>query len=194
MSYLSKAERRKQILDVAMKVALDDGLNTLTVRHLAQKAQLSVGLIHYHFKTIQELKCETFMQLIHKNLDTTQVDPHLSLIDKILWALGFTTSKDELPYIRLWNDAEKNSQSSPEFHQVFLIALEEWHKSVKYIFQISNFNHDQESIDDITWQLIGLTLGLERLTTFNAHFFTYEYMTQLVANLIENKKSTKQNP
>ncbi|MBF7685331.1 TetR family transcriptional regulator [Acinetobacter sp. B10A] len=194
MSYLSKAERRKQILDVAMKVALDDGLNTLTVRHLAQKAQLSVGLIHYHFKTIQELKCETFMQLIHKNLDTTQVDPHLSLIDKILWALGFTTSEDELPYIRLWNDAEKNSQSSPEFHQVFLIALEEWHKSVKYIFQISNFNHDQESIDDITWQLIGLTLGLERLTTFNAHFFTYEYMTQLVANLIENKKSTKQNP
>lgn len=43
MSYLSKTERKKQILDTAMTIALDDGLNTLTVRHLAQKASLSVG-------------------------------------------------------------------------------------------------------------------------------------------------------
>ena len=54
MSYLSKTERKKQILDAAMTIALDDGLNTLTVRNLAQRASLSVGLIHHHFKTIQE--------------------------------------------------------------------------------------------------------------------------------------------
>ena len=119
MSYLSKTERKKQILDAAMTIALDDGLNTLTVRNLAQRASLSVGLIHHHFKTIQELKCEVFMQLIYKNLDISEIDDNLSLTEKILLALGFTESEDELPYVRLWNDAEQNSQTSPEFNKVF---------------------------------------------------------------------------
>lgn len=189
MSYLSKTERKKQILDAAMTIALDDGLNTLTVRNIAQKASLSVGLIHHHFKTIQELKCDVFMQLVYKNLDDSGVNENLSLIDKILLSLGFTDSEEELPYIRLWNDAEKNSQISPEFNKVFLIAIEEWHKSVKKILELSLLNNHQENIDDVAWQLIGLTLGLEGLAKFNSYLFTYEYMTQLVTQLIKSKIS-----
>lgn len=189
MSYLSKTERKKQILDAAMSIALDDGLNTLTVRNLAQKASLSVGLIHHHFKTIQELKCEVFMQLIYKNLDISELDENLSLREKILWALGFTESEDELPYIRLWNDAEKNSHISPEFNKVFLIAIEEWHKLVKKILEVASLKNHQENLDDMAWQLIGLTLGLEGLAKFHSDLFTYEYMTQLVTHLIENKIS-----
>lgn len=189
MSYLSKTERKKQILDAAMTIALDDGLNTLTVRNIAQKASLSVGLIHHHFKTIQELKCDVFMQLVYKNLDDSGVNENLSLIEKILLSLGFTDSEEELPYIRLWNDAEKNSHISPEFNKVFLIAIEEWHKSVKKILELAPLNNHQENIDDVAWQLIGLTLGLEGLAKFNSHLFTYEYMTQLVTQLIKNKIS-----
>lgn len=191
MSYLSKTERKQQILDIAMTMALDDGLNTLTVRNLAQKASLSVGLIHHHFTNIQALKCEVFMQLVHKNLDINEIDEHLSLTDKILVALGFTESEDELPYVRLWNDAEQNSHTSIEFKNVFLIAIEEWHKSVKKILQSATLKNHQENIDDIVWQLIGLTLGLEGLAKFHDRLFTYEYMTQLVTHLIENKINKK---
>ena len=191
MSYLSKTERKKQILDAAMTIALDDGLNTLTVRHLAQKASLSVGLIHHHFKTIQELKCEVFMQLIYKNLDISEIDDNLSLTEKILLALGFTESEDELPYVRLWNDAEQNSQTSPEFNKVFSIAIEEWQKSVKKILESAPLKNHHENLNDMAWQFIGLTLGLEGLAKFHSHLFTYQYMTQLVTHLIENKINQK---
>lgn len=191
MSYLSKTERKKLILDVAMTMTLDEGLNTLTVRNLAQKASLSVGLIHHHFKTIQELKCEVFIQLIHKNLDISEIDDNLSLSEKILLALGFTESEDELPYVRLWNDAEKNSHTSPEFNKVFLIAIEEWHKSVKKILESTQLKNHQANLDDMAWQFIGLTLGLEGLAKFHSHLFTYEYMAQLVTELIENKISQR---
>lgn len=191
MSYLSKTERKKLILDVAMTMTLDEGLNTLTVRNLAQKASLSVGLIHHHFKTIQELKCEVFIQLIHKNLDISEIDDNLSLSEKILLALGFTESEDELPYVRLWNDAEKNSHTSPEFNKVFLIAIEEWHKSVKKILESTQLKNHQANLDDMAWQFIGLTLGLEGLAKFYSHLFTYEYMAQLVTELIENKISQR---
>lgn len=185
MIYLSKNERKKQILDVAMRIALEDGLNVLTVRYLAQKAFLSVGLIHHHFKSIQDLKCEVFMQLVYKNLDMSDVDENLSLTEKILLILGFTKSEDELPYIRLWNDAEKNSQTSPEFNAVFLNALEEWQKVVKKILESAQLKNDEESLDNVAWQLIGLTLGLEGLAKFNSYLFSYEYMTQLVTHSIE---------
>lgn len=190
MAYLSKTERRKQILEIAMAMALDDGLNTLTVRNVAQKASLSVGLIHHHFESIQALKCEVFIQLAYKNLDINDINVDLSVTESILIALGFTESEAELPYIRLWNEAEQNSLTNVEFKKVYLIAIEEWHKLVKTILESASFKNSHENLDDMAWQLISLTLGLEGLKKFNFPLFNYQYMTKLVNDLITNKIKT----
>lgn len=52
MAYLSKSERKQQIVDSAKKFVLSEGLNTLTVRNLAEKAEFSVGQIHHHFAKV----------------------------------------------------------------------------------------------------------------------------------------------
>ncbi|MNW08745.1 hypothetical protein D3C71_2055880 [compost metagenome] len=91
----------------------------------------------------------------------------------------------------MWNDAEQNSQTSPEFNKVFLIAIEEWQKSVKKILESASLKNRHENLDDMAWQFIGLTLGLEGLVKFHSHLFTYQYMTQLVTHLIENKINQK---
>lgn len=47
----SEATRRGQILQAACDIAEQQGLDALTVRHVAERAGLSVGLVLFHFKT-----------------------------------------------------------------------------------------------------------------------------------------------
>ncbi len=46
----SEATRRTQILKAAYDIAARGGLDALTVRHVAERAELSVGLVLFHFK------------------------------------------------------------------------------------------------------------------------------------------------
>lgn len=47
----SEATRRTQILEAAYDIAARSGLAALTVRQVAERAGLSVGLVLFHFKT-----------------------------------------------------------------------------------------------------------------------------------------------
>ena len=51
----SEATRRQQILHAAYDVASNERLDALTIRNVAQRAGLSVGLILFHFRTKDEL-------------------------------------------------------------------------------------------------------------------------------------------
>lgn len=62
----------------------------------------------------------------------------------------------------MWNDAEQNSQTSPEFNKVFSIAIEEWQKSVKKILESAPLKNHHENLDDMAWQFIGLTFRIRR--------------------------------
>jgi AcrR family transcriptional regulator len=51
----SEAERREQILSAAHEVALQRGIDGLTVRRVAGRAKLSHGLVLFHFKRKDQL-------------------------------------------------------------------------------------------------------------------------------------------
>jgi TetR/AcrR family transcriptional regulator, transcriptional repressor of bet genes len=65
----SEEERKKQILEAAYKVASRKGLAGFTVREVAAEAGLSLGLVHFHFKTRDAL----MRSLLDWILDTTTV-------------------------------------------------------------------------------------------------------------------------
>jgi AcrR family transcriptional regulator len=69
--------RRLQILRAAYDVGAKRGLAGLTVRHVAAKADLSTGLVLFHFKTKEQL----LIALLNFVLETTTV---LHLTDDIL--------------------------------------------------------------------------------------------------------------
>ncbi len=60
-------ERKEQILEAALVVALRDGLERLTVRGVATEAGLSHGLVHFHFKS----KARLLAALLDRLLDRT---------------------------------------------------------------------------------------------------------------------------
>lgn len=187
MSYLNKSERKKLILEVAKSIALEDGLSTLTVRRIAETASLSVGLIHHHFSSIQELKSEVFIQLAYQNLDMSHLTESSTWEEKLLDMLGFVNTTEELPYIRLWNEAEQISQNNAEFAKVYWTAIEVWHSHIIKILELIEFRNEQKKLEEVAWQLIGTTLGFERLSQFNNDIFSLEYMSHLILALVNRK-------
>ena len=65
----SEATRRTQILQAACDIATRRGLHALTVRHVAERAGLSVGLVLFHFKTKDAL----IIAVLDQVLETTTV-------------------------------------------------------------------------------------------------------------------------
>ncbi|MEP6491363.1 MAG: TetR family transcriptional regulator [bacterium] len=52
---VSEPLRRQQIINAAFELAIDGGLNAITIRDVAQRAEMSSGLVIFHFGTKDQL-------------------------------------------------------------------------------------------------------------------------------------------
>ena len=89
MNYLNREQRRGMILDAAKRVALQDGLNGLTVRRIATEAQVSTGQVHHHFKSSSHLKAEVFIELMNQLNEVEDQIKTNSNLERISLLLGF---------------------------------------------------------------------------------------------------------
>jgi AcrR family transcriptional regulator len=69
MPKLPAAERRAQIVDAAVVVALREGIDRMTTRRVAQQAGVAVSVLHYCFGTRDALLREVITNLVD---DTSQ--------------------------------------------------------------------------------------------------------------------------
>lgn len=166
MNYLNREQRRNMILDAAKRLALQDGLNGLTVRRIASEAQVSTGQVHHHFESSSHLKAEVFIALMDQldeveNLITTE-----SSVERLCLLLGIENIEQTQPYLRLWNEAEVLIDQDQEIKKAYNIAMEKWHlalvTTIEYgrsqqEFKISTLSSSQ----DIAWRLIAFVCGLE---------------------------------
>jgi TetR/AcrR family transcriptional repressor of bet genes len=83
----SETERREQILAAAHQVALQRGIDGLTVRAVAARARLSHGLVLFHFKRKDQLVAAVLDRVLAATLPLLPVEA--------------TASKDD-PRERLW--------------------------------------------------------------------------------------------
>lgn len=167
MSYLNKAERKSQIMKFAKEIVLNEGLNTLTVRHLANTASISTGQIHHHFGSISELKAEVFLELVRHNLDLSQAKRALKCDELLIYVLGFEESAEEQSYLKLWNDAENSIDTDLVLKKAYQEAIQLWHQTIIEVLQLGHadgtYHFDLNKIQDIAWRLIAMSFGLETL-------------------------------
>ncbi|ATZ64107.1 TetR family transcriptional regulator [Acinetobacter bereziniae] len=166
MNYLNREQRRNMILDAAKRLALQDGLNGLTVRRIASEAQVSTGQVHHHFESSSHLKAEVFIALMDQldeveNLITTE-----SSVERLCLLLGIENIEQTQPYLRLWNEAEVLIDQDQEIKKAYNIAMEKWHlalvTTIEYGRGQQEFNiSTSSSSQDIAWRLIAFVCGLE---------------------------------
>ncbi|WP_343682227.1 TetR family transcriptional regulator [Acinetobacter baylyi] len=183
MNYLNREQRRAMILDAAKEVALQDGLNGLTVRRIATEAQVSTGQVHHHFQSSSHLKAEVFIELmdqlteVEKQMQTSNSFERLSLI------LGFENLEQTQPYLRLWNEAEVLIDQDIEIKRAYNITMERWHSTLVNAIEQGMENHEfslplHSPIQDIAWRLIAFVCGMEGiyqlgLNGLDAHSFKH---------------------
>ena len=98
MRYLSKDERREEILQAAMRVALTEGFAAMTVRRIATEAGVATGQVHHHFASAGELKSLAFVRLIRDLLDAEIVGENAGWRERLHAMLGSDDGGFE-PYI-----------------------------------------------------------------------------------------------
>ncbi|KAF5300217.1 hypothetical protein FQR65_LT19387 [Abscondita terminalis] len=146
MNYLNREQRRNMILDAAKRLALQDGLNGLTVRRIASEAQVSTGQVHHHFESSSHLKAES--------------------VERLCLLLGIENIEQTQPYLRLWNEAEVLIDQDQEIKKAYNIAMEKWHLALVTTIEYGRGQQEfkistSSSSQDIAWRLIAFVCGLE---------------------------------
>lgn len=165
MSYLSKDERREEIMQAAMRVALSDGFTAMTVRRIATEAKVATGQVHHHFASAGELKSQAFIRLIRNLLDADVVAENASWREKLHAMLGSDDRSFE-PYIRLWREAQLLAARDAEIKGAYVLTMEMWHQETVAIIRTGeqqNAFRLKDTPENIAWRLIGLVCGLDGL-------------------------------
>ncbi|MGS2872993.1 TetR family transcriptional regulator [Enterobacter huaxiensis] len=169
MRYLSKDERREEILQAAMRVALAEGLAGMTVRRIAAEAGVATGQVHHHFASGGELKSLAFIRIIRELLDAEVVGEDASWRERLHAMLGSDEGGLE-PYIRLWREAQILASRDPEMKGAYVLTMEMWHQETVAII---NAGHQagvftlNDRAENIAWRLIGLVCGLDGIYVLN---------------------------
>lgn len=79
-----EAKNRALLLDAAEELMLEEGYAAVTSRRLASKAGLKPQLVHYYFRTMEELFLEVFRRRAEEGL---QIQAHVLNSPQPLWAL-----------------------------------------------------------------------------------------------------------
>ena len=169
MSYLSKDERRDEILQAAMRVALSEGFSGMTVRRIAAEANVAAGQVHHHFASIGELKSQSFIHLIRALLDADMAAETDNWHDRLHGILGSDEGGFE-PYIRLWREAQFLASRDAEIKGAYVLTMEMWHQETVAIIRAGAAENAfilKDSPENIAWRLIGLVCGLDGIYVLN---------------------------
>jgi AcrR family transcriptional regulator len=113
-------ERREEILAHAATIALDEGLERITLRAVADRLGVRPGLITHYFPAAEDLVVEAFVRAAvaeREHFFPVDGDPLGRLADFV----GHIESGASLPLARLWLNARHLSRFSPALNA----ALEE---------------------------------------------------------------------
>ena len=96
---MSFSETQEQILDATMQIIVRDGLDSTSMRAVAEEAEVSLGLLSYHFEGKEQLIVAAFLRATERLID---------LIDAEMEAVG-PDPKDRLrAALRCWFDPSFN--------------------------------------------------------------------------------------
>ncbi|HCT5773118.1 TetR family transcriptional regulator [Enterobacter hormaechei] len=169
MRYLSKDERREEILQAAMRVALTEGFAAMTVRRIATEAGVATGQLHHHFASAGELKSLAFVRLIRDLLDAEIVGENAGWRERLHAMLGSDDGGFE-PYIRLWREAQILASRDSDIKGAYVLTMEMWHQETVAIIRAGAEANAFTLVDqpeNIAWRLIGLVCGLDGIYVLN---------------------------
>lgn len=174
MAYLTKNQRHEEILKLAMQIALDEGLSSITARHIAAKGNFATGQIHHHFHSISQLKALALHKISDDLMAQTErnyvnVPIHEQLIDIICPIEG------EMGAVmrKLWSEAVFLAERDNEIKLAYKQSIEEWHQAIVKLIDEGKkqkiFNVPTPT--ETAWELIALSCGFDNIAVIEEFRF-----------------------
>lgn len=180
MSYLSRDVRRQMILETAVKVAYEEGLSAMTVRRVAQEAEIAIGQIHHHFSSASDLKAEAFKLSVDqalKHMYDAGIKENASCLDMLHWCLFVENHEDAHHYSKLWKEAEVYSFHDETMRKAFGMVVRQWHEAIMNLLEKGASNGEFKYTrpkELIAWDFIAYSHGLDGILSLGIESFGYQ--------------------
>jgi AcrR family transcriptional regulator len=132
MTYLTREDRRDQVMAAAVDLVISGGLAAATVRRIAQRIGCSPGQIHHHFASADALRAAAVREVWQRIEPVFLAEiSKMSPRDRLLALLSDEHPKLPMAVIeylavtkRLWNEAW-DTRSAPMVREAIVAALRE---------------------------------------------------------------------
>ncbi len=191
MAYLVKEERRKAIILATLEVVKEKGFAGITTRAVARQLGAATGILHHHFKSLTDLKCEALRYLSQKHDNNCILfSRDLPPTQALLHLISFNATPQEKAETSIWISAADEASRDPEFAHVY---AEVTNKSHEWIC-----NNLKEGVNTgeytltlpaelIAWKLMSLAFNLYDVSNLPNTDLTPDMAVQI---LKEELKST----
>ena len=125
-------ERRTEIVQAASVLALAEGLESLTLRRVADALGVVPGLVNHYFRSVEDLVAEAFAAAAYGEFETlfTAVDEAGTSLERMRALIGLLVSDDRDDISLLWLDAWNVSRQRPALHAEVSRQMLVWQERV----------------------------------------------------------------
>lgn len=120
--------RRAEIVSAASTIALDDGLNSLTLRRVAATLGVVPGLVHHYFPSVDDLVAAAFAQAATEELEEvfTAIRGCVTPLARLRLLINLLVSEDRDQISLLWLDAWQGGRHRPTLREEVIQQMLAW--------------------------------------------------------------------
>lgn len=189
LTYLSKPDRRRTILDAATAVMLRDGFTHMTTRAVAAEMGAANGIIHHHFKSAADLKQEAFRHYVEMQCAAFDAARSgLATADALRLFTEDFTREDHYPQMRLWGEAWTEAQSDEGLAVAYGDAFRAWSERLSTLIEAGAKEGILVSPPDMAmgvWRILLLGIAVSGMSKMPAGLFGRETGRLLMAGAMK---------
>jgi len=176
MGRMAPDERRDAIVRAALAVMLRNGIGATTARDVAAQLDVSSGLIHHYFASMDELVAQAFERAAQADLEASERamarahDP----VGQLAWFLASYSRHDETWAMQLWLDAWAEAARRPALQATSQRLNEAWQQRLRQVIEAGVRQGTLTCADPnaTAWRLLSLLDGLSLQTVAHPRSFT----------------------
>lgn len=191
----NKEERRQQIIDGLKAAMAEKGYEKASIQSIAKAAGLSPGLIHYHFKTKQEILVELTNQLSQTAKDrfaskvedaTTSTERLTAYVESAL-ELGTGSDPEAVTaWVLISAEAVRQEEVRTLYQQVVSDNLNELEVILKEVKKDKGLDISNKEIKELASLILATIEGCYQLATTSGAILPKNYAARTLNTLLDS--------
>ncbi|GAA5107412.1 TetR family transcriptional regulator [Orbus sasakiae] len=175
---------------------IDEGIASITARKIAAHANISVGQIHHHFKSVGQLKAQALLNVTEQVIEKAELaNSNQTIIEKIVNLVSPLEGHGGLVLRTLWNEAVFLAERDADIKLAYKESTLKWHTTI--ITLITQANEDNilavKAPSELAWRLIALSCGIDTLAIIDECKFDKTAIKDHIMAVLYNEKTLPSN-